>query len=455
MIFHPHRYQSAAIDWMVEQPFAGVFADPGLGKTVITLSALKRLNGQHKTRSVLLVAPLRTLYSVWPNEIAKWDHLRSTPWHNHHADRKADPFAPGLHGVNPELLPSMLTGLQGLARWPFDTLVVDESSKFKSPSGKRFKALAKMLDRFERRYILTGTPAPNSYMDLWSQLAIVDRGELLGKNVTAYRNRYFDQLQCYWGGVDYRLRPGADIEINELIAQRVMRIDAADWLHLPELQRHNVMVALPDDVRAIYDSFEKILFAEIDGADEFATTAAHKYLVCHQVASGGLYQGDERTIKHLHHAKTDACADLVDELQGKPVLVAYRYRHDLERLRVAFGHACPHIGSGETARDVERTVDAWNRKQIPVLLCHPGSMAHGLNMQAGGNDVVWYSLTDSLEEYQQLNARIWRQGVVGECRVHHILAENTVDLAILARLRSKGKTQKSLLDALKEYRSEK
>ena len=463
MIFTPHDYQQEGIDFVTSKANAGLFLDPGLGKTAIKLSALNQLYFEEFPK-VLVIAPLRVAQNVWSAEVAKWqtfDWMSCTVLHGKHRERNALDTNHDIYLINVENLFWLFDLMLKKGGPRFDWLIVDESSKFKAASTSRFKALKKALHLFKRRYILTGTPSPNSLMDLWSQIYILDGGLALGANITQYRRKYFNAINM--GNFNkYEIRPGAAEEIQKAISHLVIRMDAKDCLRLPPVVYNTVSVTLPPKVRKQYDSFEKDLFAELEGGEKFIQTSVAAYLICRQVANGFVYvpkqlgEFDEKTAEErtevLHNGKIEALKELIGELQGKPVLVAYHFKQDLIAIKQALGAKVPHIGAGVSSKETAKHIRDWNAGKLPVLLGHPQSMSHGLNLQAGGNDVAWYSLTDSLENYLQLNRRILRQGVKGQVRIHHIVTEKTIDVAIMQRLASKEASQQALLDAIKEYR---
>ena len=342
--------------------------------------------------------------------------------------------------------------------------LVHNCSKFKHTNTARFKDLKAVLPKFKRRWILTGTPAPNGLMDLFGQCYIMDMGAALGQYITHFRAKYFVPLDRM--GYTWALAEGAAEEIYERLRPYVLQLSAADYLEMPELIENVVRVDLPPKARKIYDDLEEELMAEIDeGGLAVALSRASVAIKCRQVASGGLYKqfvADDRPLLKrdewvkLHDAKTDAVVDLVEELGGKPVLIAYQFAHDRERLLEAFGRKTPYIGGGVSPKESARIVEDWNADKIPVLLGHPASMAHGLNMQDGScAHVIWYSGTYDLEHFWQFIKRIWRQGSTEKrITVHSIVARDTYDEVILRSLTRKDKTQNALLDALKDYRAE-
>lgn len=450
----PRPYQTRAVEFLLTRylsghPGAGLFLDPGLGKTSTTLATFDLLRTLGEAQTALVVAPLRVIYSVWEQEAKKWGF--NFEFSRIHGPRKAKATADGadIYLINPEAIP-------WLAKTTFrtDFLIVDESTKFKSWSAQRTKALRKILPRFPLRAILTGTPAPNSLMDVHAQIFLLDNGESLGKTLGFFRAAYCQENRIpgqRWSRWEFR--PDRREDLEEKIASLVLRLAARDHLDLPPLLENPVWVDLPGPIREEYQRLERDFFLHLkDGERLEASGAGALYSLCRGVANGGGYQKDlgERRSVFVHDAKTDAVVDLVEELSGKPLLVAYQFHHDAERLLARFPHA-PVIRGGQDPRETDKIVRKWNARQIPVLLAHPACMAHGLNLQAGGNDVCWLGLNDSLELYQQFNQRIFRQGVEGTVRIHQILARDTIDEAVLDRISSKDRSQAALMDALQRY----
>lgn len=449
MKYTPHAYQRTAIRFMVSQAAGGLFLDPGLGKTSTTLAAFKILRDKGYVRRLLVIAPLRPAHSVWPGEAAKWDEFRGLTVAVLHGPRKGDLLRSDAEvcAINPE-------GLTWLAQQPeidsFDMLVVDESTRFKHTNTQRFKTLKSILPKFPRRYILTGTPAPNGLLDLFGQIFILDGGAALGKYVTHYRMTYFDNPDHQgWAWVP---RPGAPAEIYKRLEPLTIRMSAEDFLQLPDLVFNTVEVDLPPAARAAYDQMENLMVAQLAGGTVVAANAAGATNKCRQIANGGIYDGGEKA-PAVHYAKLEAVGEIVEELGGKPVIIAYEFDHDRERLQTLYPGA-PYIGGGVPAsrfRDIE---EAWNRGEVPVLLAQPQSVAHGLNLQKGGSHLIFHSLTWNLEDYDQIIRRIYRQGQESRVFVHHVVARNTVDSVILKMLAAKDRTQKALLSALKTYTEE-
>jgi SNF2 family DNA or RNA helicase len=458
MEFKPRAYSTEAIRFLLDRGGSGgLFLDPGLGKTGIILALIKLLIAAELVERVLVVAPLRAIYSTWPAEIAKWDQFRGLSCAILHGPRKARAVKSEARIllINVEGLKWGLDALRGVK---VDLLVVDESTKFKSPRSKRFKLLRKTLARFPRRIVMTGTPAPNSYQDIWSQVFLLDGGEALGTSFSRFRDLYFEPVD--YMRFDWRLRAGADAAINRKIAPLVLRVDDS-VLDLPELRIHDIPIDLDPKAARVYREMERRLFAEVAGADHFARSAAHKYGLCRQIAAGGFYSTEEdpgfagaRTVVEVHNQKTEALVDLIDELAGKPVLVAHVYRHEITRLRKALGPV-PYLGAETSGSESRTIIDQWNRGEIRILLAQAASISHGLNLQGGGNDIAWITLTDAPEDYDQLNRRIYRPGVSGRVRIHRLIARGTIDEVVAARLEAKADRQSGLLEALKRYQKQK
>jgi SNF2 family DNA or RNA helicase len=351
-------------------------------------------------------------------------------------------------------------------RWLFGPgaitdLVVDESTKFKHSNSVRFKVLKESLDRFRRRWILTGTPSPNGLLDLFGQLYIVDMGASLGQYITHYRKTYF--LPTGFGGYTWRPQDGAEKLIYDRLKKLVLRLDAKDYLELPELVPNIIKFDLPDKARALYDAMEEDMVAQVDDDTVTALSAASAMTKCAQIANGGIYKQADPLVStkrkrgadswdRVHDCKDEIVGDLVEEISGQPVLIAYEFEHDLQRLLEVFGKDTPYIGGGVSAKRSKEIEQSWNRGEIPVLLGHPAAMGHGLNLQNAGNHVVWYGLTYDYELYDQFIRRVLRQGSKHKrVFVHHIVARDTVDELKLYALRRKAKGQTALLDALRVY----
>lgn len=466
-----HNYQLTAISFLLDNPKSGLFLDPGLGKTSTSLSTIKVLKNIGETNGILLVAPLRVTYSVWPSEIEKWVNFNTLTCTILHDDNKSSLWGAkkDIYLINPEglswLHDELLEGLKSGKKCPFNTLWIDESTKFKSHDSKRFEYLVNMLPLFKRRHIMTGTPSPKSLLDLWSQMYLLDEGKTLGKNYYEFRKKYFQSDD--WDKYNWYIKDFSDEAIHELVAPMVLEMSAKDYLDMPDLINNTIYVDLPTKAEKIYKEMEKEFFIELDGMEASADAAAQLSMKCQQIANGNVYEDvpddldeeEERRFRrnrktiHIHKAKVEALSDLIDELNGKPLLVAYHFKHDLEAIRGLLGDDIPYIGSGVSPIKAKQLEADWNAGKLPVLAGHPDSMGHGLNFQESGNDICWFSLTWNLENYIQFIARIWRQGVKGSSvRVHHLVSRNTVDEAMMLRLGERAENQEDLRKALKRYR---
>ena len=466
-----HDYQRTGLSFLLANPCSGLFLDPGLGKTSISLAAIKILKYAREIKGVLLVAPLRVTYSVWPGEIEKWVNFNGLTCTILHDDNKESLWGEkkDIYLINPEGLPwlhsELLAGLKAGKASPFNALWIDESTKFKSHDSKRFDLLVDMLPLFKRRHIMTGTPSPRNLLDLWSQMYLLDEGKTLGNNFYKFRKKYFESHD--WDKYSWEIKDFAAEEIHQLVAPMVLEMSSADHLDMPECVYNDIVIPLPTKAAKYYKEMEKNFFIQIEEKEVSAEAAAQSSMKCHQIANGKVYEDvpeglDEvqvrafkrtRKVLHVHKAKVDALADLLSELNGKPLLIAYHFKHDLEALRGLLGKDVPFIGSGVKPERAKQLEQQWNRGELPVLLGHPDSMSHGLNFQQGGNDVCWYSLTWNLENYIQFIARVWRQGVKGKyVRVHHLIAQGTVDEAMLLRLGQRADQQLDLREAIRKYR---
>lgn len=472
----PHAYQKKAVKFLLEHAASALFLDPGLGKTSITLAAIKVLKQKKLLDKVLLIAPLRVCYSVWPKEVGKWtdfDGLRVAVLHGPKKDEALQSDA-DIYVINPEGLDWLLQAkktktaqgktkvdvdLRRFKNLGFDTLVVDELSKFKHTNTNRFKGLKLVLNTFGRRWGLTGSPASNGLLDLFGQCYILDQGRTLGQYISHYRMKYFVPSH---DGFSWNIREGAEDEIYKRISPLALRMAADDYLDMPTLIENNIRVDLPADVMTMYSQLEEDLIAKLDANVVVAATAAAASMKCRQVANGGIYLDPDvqaliklpkskREWVNLHTEKIDALADLIDELQGSPLLVAYDFEHDLDRLREKLGQDVPYIGGGVSAKRSAELEEAWNQGHLPVLLGHPQAMGHGLNLQEMGNHVCWHSMTWDYELYDQFIRRVLRQGNKSKkVFVHHIMARGTIDEVMLAALKSKRRGQNALFDALKK-----
>ena len=399
-----------------------------------------------------MVAPLRPCYRVWPTEIAKWSDFAGMSCVVLHGPKK-DALLTGpkkdVYVINYEGLAWLEKALGKMKEWPFDVLCLDESTKIKNTQTVRFKTCKRLRDRFSRVWALTGTPAPNGIENLFGQVFMLDGGERLGRFVTHFRREYFEEHRHYMGFSEWYPRPDTQARVQAKIADITLALKAEDYLKMPRKIENRIEVALPSEALSIYKDIEDEFISEIAGGVVTAANAAAKGMKLRQITGGGVYGSDGA--HEIHDAKVDALLDLIEEQEGQPLLVAVQFAHEVERIRKALGDdSIPYLGGGISVGESNRIVDAWNAGKVPVLLAHPTSVAHGLNLQAGGNAVCWFSLTWNLEEFDQFNARVYRQGQTKPVTFHYIIATDTIDDNVLTALRAKDRTQKALMNALKE-----
>jgi SNF2 family DNA or RNA helicase len=454
MFWEPHEYQKEAVKFLVEKGSAALWLDPGLGKTAVVLSAFRTLKIKGLAKKMLVIAPLRPVHGVWPPEAKKWEQFADYSVGVLHGGNKAKVLKQqhDIYVINFEGLGWLSSQLNG-KDWPFQILTVDEISYMKNTQTQRFKTIKPLLDKFDRRWGLTGSPAPNSLLDIFGPQLILDQGATFGPYISRFRTEYF--YPSGYGGYEWKLQSDGEARIHAALAGKVLRMAALDHLDLPELTYNDILVDLPPNARKLYDAFENNLTVELNSGNVTAVNAAVAVMKGQQIANGGSYldddgSGNARISTHLHDAKTEAVLDLVEELSGQPCIIGYHFAHDLERLKAAFPSA-PVIGSGVIGNKLDTIIDDWNSGKIPILLAHPMSAGHGLNLQGTGHAVIWYSLTWSLEVYEQFIRRLWRQGQKNHIVVHHIMAKDTVDEAIMMAIRRKDKTQQTLLTAVRDY----
>ena len=444
MKYKPHNYQTYATNFILEHPEAAVFLDMGLGKSVITLTAIRELClNRFEVGKVLVIAPLRVARDTWSTEIPKWDHLKGLTYSIviGTVDERKSALKKKAHIylINRENV-SWLIEESGFP-FDFDMVVIDELSSFKSYQAKRFRSLLKVRPKVKRIVGLTGTPSSNGLMDLWAEFRVLDLGKRLGRFITHYRNTYF-QPDKRNGMVIYSYKPlpGAEDAIYEQISDMTISMKAVDHLNMPECVFNEVSVSLSKEERSKYDTLRDDLILSIGESEIDAANAASLSNKLSQMANGAVYGSDQSVIK-IHDHKLDALEDLIESANGKPVLVAYWFKHDLERIKARF-----KVREIKTSKDITD----WNDGKIPVAVIHPASAGHGLNLQAGGSTLIWFGLTWSLELYQQTNARLWRQGQKSATVViHHIVTEDTIDELILKALHKKEKSQNALIDAVR------
>lgn len=442
MKFVPHDYQKYAVEYIKSHPVTALFLDMGLGKTVTTLTAIRDLMyDTFEVQRVMVIAPLRVARDTWPGEIKKWDHLKELTCSvvvGSVAERKrALQQDADIYIVNRE----NLVWLYENCRLDFDMVVLDELSSFKNAQSKRFKAMKAMRPKVKRIVGLTGTPSGNGLMDLWAEFRLLDMGERLGRYISQYRNLYFkpdkrNGMVVY----SYKPLPGAEEAIYHQIADITVSMKANDYLKMPELVSVTKEVTLSEKEQKRYEELKKSLVLDLPDGEVTAANAASLTMKLSQIANGAIYTDDKDVVK-IHDRKLDALEDLVESANGRPVLVAYWFKHDKDRIQKRM-----------QARELKEPQDFtdWNAGKIPVALIHPASAGHGLNLQQGGSILIWFGLTWSLELYQQTNARLWRQGQMDKTVIiQHIVAKDTIDERILQVLEHKDGTQAALIDAVK------
>ena len=449
MKYEPHDYQTFATNFILEHPAAAILLDMGLGKSVITLTAIFDLClDSFLIRKVLVIAPLRVARDTWPAEIAKWDHLyglvHSVAVGTELERKAALRQIADVYIINRENV-QWLVEESGLP-FDFDMVVIDELSSFKSYQAKRFRSLMKVRPGVNRIVGLTGTPSSNGLMDLWAEFRLLDMGKRLGRFITHYRNRFFAPDKRNGQVVfSYKPLPGAEDKIYSLISDITISMKAADHLKMPECVMNEVRVCLSEKEHRIYDTFKSDLVLSVKGEEIDAGNAAALSNKLSQMANGAVY-GEDKRVFAIHDRKLDALVDLLEAANGKPVLVAYWYKHDLERIQQRLRKLHIPFSLLDSANSISR----WNCKELAVALIHPASAGHGLNLQSGGSCIVWFGLTWSLELYQQTNARLWRQGQSAKTVVvQHIVTKGTIDERILKVLSQKDSTQAALIDAVK------
>lgn len=451
MIFNPHAYQQHCVNKILEIAKLGLFLDMGLGKTVTTLTAIRILKyDRFLVRKVLVIAPKKVAEGTWTREKDKWDHtkiLRVSPVLGSQTKRIRALNTPAdIYITNRENVCWLVDYYRN--SWPFDMVVVDESSSFKSHSSKRFKALASVGPHITRMVELTGTPSPNGLDDLWAQAFLLDGGERLGKRYTQFREHYFDPGRRGADGMvyDYKAKPGSEDSILQRISDICISMKAEDYLQLPDIIYHEVPVVLDPKARKAYDDLERKMILELseDEEDISVTSAAALSNKLLQLANGALYDDDHQA-HEIHNCKIEAFLELIESLQGKPALVFYNFQHDRERILAALQKTRLRV------RELKKPADEddWNNGKIDILLAHPASAAYGLNLQHGGNHVIWFGLTWNYELYTQANKRLHRQGQTEKVIVHHLICSGTRDEDVMQALGRKDDVQNWVMQSLK------
>ncbi len=439
-----HDYQKYAIDLILYKTFCALFLDCGLGKTVITLSAIMELlHNTFEVSRVLVVAPLRVARDTWSNECAKWEHLKhlriSKILGNKDERIRAINRRADIYIINRENIAWLVDHYK--ASFPYDMVVLDELSSFKNSTSGRFNAIKKVRPYIKRIVGLTGTPAPNGLIDLWSQIYLLDKGERLGRFIGKYRRDYFSCFRLPNTNIDIDFKPlaGAEQSIYDKLSDICISMKSADYIKMPERIDNFVEVSLDDKEEQLYSQLERDALLPFVTGDIDAVNAAALTNKLLQMANGAVYD-ENGSVKHIHDRKLDALEDLIEAANGKPLLIFYNFKHDKERIAKRF--------NAVDLRSSESCI-AWNNGDIEIAMAQPASVGHGLNLQAGGSIIIWFGLNWSLELYSQANARLWRQGQKNTVVVHHIVTKGTMDESVIAAIRKKGKGQAELIQALK------
>lgn len=453
MQYTPHTYQTRLKDFIIDHRYAFLTVDMGLGKTVTTLTAVRELLEDYfEISRVLVIAPKSVAENTWTGECAKWDHLAhlrvSVIMGKVEKKRiKALNTPADIYVINRDNVVWLVRHLG--SRWNFDTVIIDESSSFKNPQAQRFKALRKVRPKIRRLVLLTGTPSPNGHMDLWAQMWLIDMGERLGKTLTSYRTRYFRPGRSNGHVVyDWILRPGSHEAISDLMSDVTVSLKAEDWLEVPDFIETDIRIALSPSESKAYRDFERDQLMSLDGKDIEAVTAAALTNKLLQFTGGAMYD-TEHGWHQVSDAKLRALDDILEAANGEPVLVFYQYKHELERLLDRYASMKPVAFSGSP-----ETLKAWNEGRIPLMVCQPASVQYGLNMQQGGHIIVWYTPTWNLEQYQQANARLHRQGQTHPVVCYRLICEGTVDNRVVDAVAGKDNIQEALLQMIREMHAD-
>jgi SNF2 family DNA or RNA helicase len=449
-----HKYQIRMIDWILANEKCALWAGVGLGKTVTTLTALSHLKQQNKIKKTLVIAPLRVVKFVWPKEPEEWDHLdelTTTVLHGTKRERtRLLRENTDIHIINKEMVQWLVDVHAEKGIWPYDCVVIDESTCMKNPRSKRVKSLRRARHHIKRMIQLTGTPAPNGLLDVWSQIQLLDAGERLGRTFTRYKETYFNSDYM---GYTFTPKPGAKEQVYEKIQDLCLTMTAEDYLELPPCNQNVIQIDMDESFKGRYkeleDEFVLILEDEMVMASH-AAVLSNKLL---QFCGGAVYTTPEGEIdfhsthpnkewKQVSTLKLEVLEEMVEEMSGEPLMVAYNYQHELERLQT-------HFKDGKVLH-TQGDVDAWNRGQIPLLFVHPASCGHGLNLQYGGANLVWFGLTWDLELYDQMNGRLDRQGQKAPVFIHHLVMKDSIEERVMLRLQNKALTQRELLEAMKK-----
>lgn len=445
MKYNPHDYQAHTTQFIIDHPESAIFLGMGMGKTISTLTAINDLiRNRFETQKVLVIAPIRVARDTWPAETHKWDHLAgltvspiigTAKQREAAANRRAD-----IYTIGRENIPWLVKHHGN--HWPYDMVIIDELSSFKNPQAKRFKALKKVRPKIHRIVGLTGTPAPNSLLDIWAPFRLIDNGQRLGRYITHYRDQYFTPGRRNGTVVyNWNLRPGADQAIYDNIADITVSMRTTDYLQLPEATHQNITVQLPTKARKHIDTLKRDLVLDLDDDTIDAANAATLSLKLQQLAGGAIYNEAGDDYITIHDEKIQALAELVDQAAGNTMLVCYWFKHERDRILDAI--------PGARVLDTQQDFHDWNNGDIPVALIHPASAGHGLNLQSGGHIMVWYTTPWSLELYEQANARLHRQGQTEPVSIIHIDTADSIDQTVHQALTRKDTTQQALITAVK------
>ena len=449
MKYVPHPYQIRAKDFLLDNPNAALFLDMGLGKSVIALTAVAELQDCLEVDKALVIAPKSVARNTWSAEAQKWDHVSHLRLSIILGDEKTRERAlasdADIYVINRENVVWLVERYKEWP-WPFDMVIIDESSSFKNPSAKRFKALRRVRPQFRRVILLTGTPSPNGLMDLWSQIWLLDMGQRLGKTLTSYRAKYFTPGRRN-GAVIYEWRPkvGTTTKISELISDICMSMRAEDYIEVPDVIEAGMTLNFTEEKALLYKDFEREQLLQIDEDTIEALTAAALTNKLLQFTSGAVYDNEHKW-HFVDETKIEALADIIENA-NEPVLVYYNYIHEKERIMEALKQYRPVAFRGEPG-----ILQKWNEQKIRVMIAHPRSVAYGLNMQQGGRIIVWHSLTWDLEIYEQANKRLHRQGQTKPVLLYHLIVRGTMDERVMRALKGKGDTQVSLLQQIREMK---
>lgn len=460
--YEPFAYQKEAIKFLKNNDKAALWLPMGSGKTSSTLSHIKYLR-ENNLKPILIVAPLSVMYGTWGQECDKWLDFCHLDLQILHGSKKEQIYlntTPDIFLINYEGLAWLENFIGKTKLLKFDTIVFDESSKLKSWSTRRFKICRKLCAAVKRVVLLSGTPSPNHFLDLWSQYYLLDKGQRLSKTITQFKARFFYEVGYEFK--EYKIRPECKELLPKIVSDITYRIDESQLPSIPELSINKIEISLTKSLQKKYDDLEKNMFYELKNSQQEgieAFNAASLTNKCRQFVQGFLYhdtvEGVERKVEAIHDIKLKVLQDLIEGMNGEPVLVAYNFRYEYEMLKSILGEDVPHIGSGTKPQDLKKYESEWNQGKIEVLLCNPASVSHGLNLQQGGHNIIWFGLTYSWEQYTQLIGRLHRQGQVNDVRNHVLLMKNTIDEAVFNKLQAKEQGQRAFLDALYDYQQNK